>query len=140
MSDSEPPPVPTNDFDALAASPAVAEARFACVRHGVEAGAVSLHGNGAMGWMVVVDSLIGNHYERIDAPAAEGLHDALARADAAAIHRLDQEWAPFYCPVCAVSYCLECWRTSLVFDPEWPSWLEEMRGVCPEGHDRMLSD
>jgi hypothetical protein len=27
-----------------------------------------------------------------------------------------------------------------VFDDEMPGWLEETRGGCPRGHDRMLVD
>lgn len=140
MTDPDPPPAPTNDFDALAASPAVAEARFACAVHGTEAGAVRLHGSDGAGWMAIVESFVCGQRERIGTAGARALRDALGRGDVGRIHALDPEWAPFYCPRCEKSYCGACWRTSLVFDPEWPAWLEEQRGVCPAGHDRMLSD
>jgi hypothetical protein len=134
------PPAPANDFDALAAMPVVAEARFTCARHGTEAGVVRLHGNDAAGWMAIMDSFVCSQRERIGTPAARALQDALARTDVRRLHQLDEEWAPFYCPVCEASYCGECWRAFLVFDPDWPGWLEEQRGTCPEGHERMLSD
>jgi hypothetical protein len=135
-----PGPVPRNDFDALSASEPVAEARFVCARHGTDAGIVRLHGSEAAGWMVVVESLVGNHRERIPAPSAQPLRDAVARGDVRGIHLLDLEWAPFFCAECGASYCAECWRTRPVFDPDMPGWLEEIRGECPGGHERMLSD
>lgn len=139
----EPEPLPPMDgvgFDALAAMPAVAQARFTCVRHGTEAGSVGLHGDDAAGWMVVVDSFVCRQHERIHTGRAQELEDALKDTDVHRVYRLDPEWAPFYCPGCARVYCGECWRTELVFDPEWKDWVEETRGVCPEGHERMLSD
>jgi hypothetical protein len=135
-----PEPVPTNAFDALAATTPVAEARFMCARHGTEAGVVRLHGSEAAGWMAVVDSFVSSTRQTIGAPEAEALRDALTRADVRAIYRLDLEWAPFYCAECGVSYCGQCWRTMPVFDPDFPGWLEELRGTCPEDHERMLSD
>ena len=137
MQNSE--PFPPADFDAMSEAPPVAEARFTCARHGTEAGAVRLHGSEATGWMVVVDSFVGLR-QRIHTPAAEALRDALARADVRWVHLLDMEWAPFFCTRCGRVYCGACWRTFPVFDPDWKDWLEELRGVCPEGHERMVSD
>ena len=133
-------PFPPTDFVALAASQPILQARFTCARHGTEAGVVRLHGGRGTGWMVVVDSFAGVHQEGIRTPQAEALRDALPRGDVRWIHLLDEEWAPFFCPRCDRVYCGQCWRTSLVFDPEWRDWLEETRGVCPAGHERMLSD
>ena len=136
----DPDPRPTNYFDALLATPAVAEARFVCARHGTEAGVVRLHGSEAAGWTAVVRSVVSSTLQPIGAGAAGALREAIESGDARAIHRLDLEWAPFYCPECGASYCEQCWRTVLEFDPEFPGWLEEIRGTCPEGHERMLSD
>ena len=136
MQSPEPPPGLANDFDALSATPAVADARFACAVHGTEAGVVRLHGSDGAGWMAIVESFVCSPCERIGPPGAHVLRDALDRADVRRIHALDQGWAPFYCPRCETSYWGACWRTSLVFDPDWPGWLEEQRGVCPAGHDR----
>jgi len=136
----DPQPPQTNDFDALSATQPVAEARFVCARHATEAGVVRLHGSDAAGWMAVVDSFVSSLRQRIAASAAEPLRDALGRGDVRAIYRLDLEWAPFYCADCDVSYCGQCWRTMPVFDPDFPGWLEEIRGTCPRDHERMLSD
>ena len=65
---------------------------------------------------------------------------ALAAADAEALHAVNLEFAPFWCPRCRTAYCGEHWQTWLVFDEEDPAWFEEQRGICPEGHERMLVD
>jgi hypothetical protein len=65
---------------------------------------------------------------------------ALDAADAARLFAADEEFAPFWCPRCHASYCGDHWQSWLVFDPEDPGWLEEQRGTCPEGHERMLFD
>ena len=65
---------------------------------------------------------------------------ALAAADAEALYAVNLEFAPFWCPRCRAAYCGEHWRTWLVFDEDDPTWFEEQRGICPEGHERMLVD
>lgn len=140
MEEPESPSASAEKFDALAASPVRVEARFTCARHGTEAGAVRLRGGYLTGWMVDMESFAGRVYQRIDESRAEVLREDLHRADVREIHAANVEWAPFYCPHCDAVYCGECWRTWLVFDPEWPDFLEETRGVCPHGHERMLLD
>ena len=135
------PPRPFTSFDAMAATPPLAEARFTCTRHGTEAGVVRVHGNDAEGWLAVVDGPAGRHLQRVSRPAAATrLRDALARVDARDLYRLDLEWAPFFCPVCERVYCPQCWHVVNEFDPDMPGWLDEVRGTCPVGHERMLSD
>ena len=53
---------------------------------------------------------------------------------------IDPEIVPFSCADCRASYCETHWTTWSVFDPEWPSWFEELRGVCPLGHERCIHD
>ena len=53
---------------------------------------------------------------------------------------IDSEIVPFYCRACEASYCETHWTTWPVFDPDWPSWFEELRGVCPLGHERCIHD
>ena len=65
---------------------------------------------------------------------------ALAAQDAGALYASDPEFAPFWCPRCDAAYCGDHWQTWLVFDDEDPSWLDEQRGICPEGHERMIFD
>jgi hypothetical protein len=59
-------------------------------------------------------------------------------ASAAALHALDPELAPFYCPDCGKTYCGEHWRREDVFEDS--HFHEGIRGTCPEGHERLLED
>jgi hypothetical protein len=61
-----------------------------------------------------------------------------AIADAAALHALDPELAPFYCPDCRHTYCGDHWRREDVFEDDF--FHDSIRGTCPEGHTRMLED
>jgi hypothetical protein len=70
----------------------------------------------------------------------DALSDALRSGDPARLFAVDLEAAPFWCPTCRAVYCGECWVQWDVFDEDWTSWLEERRGRCPEGHERMLFD
>jgi hypothetical protein len=67
--------------------------------------------------------------------ATDGVRAAIA--DAAALHALDPELAPFYCPECERSYCGAHWRREDVFED---GLHDSIRGTCPEGHERMLED
>jgi hypothetical protein len=71
---------------------------------------------------------------------AEAIRTAILAADAAALMLMDREIVPFYCRECADSYCQAHWTTWEVFDPDWPAWFEELRGRCPEGHERRIYD
>lgn len=129
------------DFDAAESTPPRASATFTCARHGTPAGALHLHRiAGGSDWLLVLEGFLGKTSTRLGAAAADGVARALDRADAVALHALDLEFAPFYCPTCDAVYCVDCWRTSLVFADDFPGWLEETQGTCPEGHGRMLSD
>ncbi len=143
MTDLENEPFPAmtaEEFDALSASPTVAEARFTCARHGTEAGAVRLLGGYSSGWMVAVDSFVCQHFQRVHEPAAEALREHIGGVDVREIHVMDVEWAPFYCVHCHAVYCGECWKTTEVMDPDWPHWVVQVRGVCPAGLVRVLAD
>ena len=60
-----------------------------------------------------------------------------AIGDAKALHALDPELAPFYCPDCDRVYCGEHWARRDVFDGDHH---DSIRGTCPEGHERLLED
>ncbi|HEX6041588.1 hypothetical protein [Longimicrobium sp.] len=141
MSEYEPfPPITGEEFDALAASPIVEEARFRCARHGTEAGMVRLRGGYTRGWMVEVESFVYRRFQRVHEPRAEALREHIARGDVQEIYVMDVAWAPFYCVYCNAVYCGACWRTEEIMDPDLPGWVDSVRGVCPAGHERMLSD
>jgi len=126
------------DIQALQNEPPLTAAEFTCSVHGSRAGEVRLHGAGD-DWIVVVDSFL-SMTRRVDTAQAAAVLAALSLRNASALHRLDLEYVPFYCPDCRAVYCQDCWRTVNVFDDEMPGWLEETRGTCPAGHERMLMD
>ena len=71
----------------------------------------------------------------------ESVLGAIRATDAAALYAVDLELVPLFCPECAVSYCLDHWDTWEVRDPDVNDfWLEEVRGTCPRGHERMIHD
>jgi hypothetical protein len=129
------------DFDTAESTPPRAQATYTCGLHGTQAGSLHLHRiAGGSEWLLVEEGFLGKTSMRLDSAAAERVAQVLQRADAAALYALNLEYAPFYCPTCAAVYCGECWRTFLVFADDLPGFLEETRGICPQGHERMLSD
>ena len=62
---------------------------------------------------------------------------ALAAGDARALHAINREMVPFWCPTCHASYCASEWNTWDLFDE---GFFDERRGRCPKGHERMLLD
>jgi hypothetical protein len=129
------------DFDAAEATPPRAQATYACARHGTAAGSLHLHRiAGGSEWLLVEEGFMGKTSMRLGPATADRVAQALERADAASLYAVDLEYAPFYCPTCGAVYCADCWRTFLVFADDLPGFLEEVRGICPEGHERMLSD
>ncbi|HEX9083402.1 MAG TPA: hypothetical protein VF836_01580 [Gemmatimonadaceae bacterium] len=58
--------------------------------------------------------------------------------DARALHKIDLELVPFFCPACDKCYCGVHWKRWDVFDDD--GWHDSIRGACPEGHTRMLED
>lgn len=127
-------------LDELAASPSVAGREFRCCRDGARAATVRLHGGAAGGWLVAVDSFVCMTQHRVPADVAAAVGRALAEGLAGELHAIDLEFAPFFCPVCAESYCGDCWTCFEVFDDDFPGWLDSVRGRCPAGHERMLMD
>lgn len=107
---------------------------FECALDGARAGAVALRESEGRLHLVV------------DTPWGEVTYlefnlvqvvDALARGEAAALHALDPEFAPFWCPACSTAYCGSHWVTWDVWDD---GFFDQTRGRCPGGHERMLLD
>ena len=86
----------------------------------------------------------GEHHIWLATADMDGGFDAVSAAmlvgDAKELLRLDPELVPLYCRECATSYCEGHWETWSVFDDEWPSWFDELRGRCPAGHERRIYD
>jgi hypothetical protein len=128
-------------FEEAASTPPVAVARFTCARDGSEAGAAHLHRFPEGGdWLLVVEGFMGRDSTRLGAAAGDALVPVLRLGDAGLLYARDLEYAPFWCPECRKVYCSRCWRMFNVFADDLPGFLEEVRGICPEGHERMLSD
>lgn len=137
-----------------AATERFVEARFTCSRCGGEAAHLTLlpqgvTGPGAtsrdmfpgLGHRLVIDA--GQLSTTIGAPGVlddPAFARTLASADPAAIFAVDREFAPFWCPHCSAVYCGAEWRTWNVWEDDTPGWWEELRGACPEGHERMIYD
>lgn len=62
---------------------------------------------------------------------------ALSVGDARALHKLDLEFVPFWCPPCDAAFCGRHWVTWDLFDD---GFFDEKRGRCPAGHERRLFD
>jgi hypothetical protein len=110
----------------------VTGATFACAVCGRAAGSV---------WMLDGelrrDGVTSQLRQPLSAELRPRLAAPLAGADARALHALDPELAPFYCPECDAVYCAQHWARQDVFEGDWH---DAIRGRCPEGHERMLED
>ena len=121
-------------------APPVVQAVFSCCRDGETAGTVGLYGPDGHDWLLICASFLCRHQLRLTGGSVETLKDALARADAEQLFGLDLEFAPFFCPKCRAVYCGKCWDRFEVMADDFPGFLEEVRGRCPNGHERMLAD
>lgn len=74
----------------------------------------------------------------VGAASFETFRQHISAGDARALHTIDLELAPFFCPVCDKCYCGGHWKRWDVFDDD--GWHDSIRGACPEGHERMLED
>jgi hypothetical protein len=115
----------------------VAEYPFICSRCGELAGFVQLFGN-ANAAKLVRTSFTSRLTGIVEPASFERLQHAIIKGDARALYELDLEFAPFYCAKCNKSFCGAHWKRWDVFDPD--GWHDSIRGVCPEGHERMLED
>src|SRR5262245_1945887 len=118
---------------------AAAEAGFACSLCANEAGRVRLFGD-ASAAELRRDSFTSAMSCGVAAAQFERLRAAIASRDARALHALDLEYAPFFCPQCGAVYCGAHWVRWDVFDGDDPSHHDSIRGRCPKGHERMLED
>lgn len=115
----------------------LAEHEFTCSICSQLAGTVSLKMKGHKPSMHV-SSFTGRVVSQVSPDAVELLNTALVKGNVRSLYMSDLEFAPFYCPRCNANYCREHWRTWDVDDED--GWYDSTRGVCPSGHERMLSD
>lgn len=108
--------------------------RWWCDRCGAFVGIITLFEDGTLRR----DTFTGRLERRAARAEIEPLSEALVAGDSAAVHALDRELAPWWCPECAAVYCADEWQRWDTFDDE--GFHEDIRGRCPEGHERMLED
>jgi hypothetical protein len=110
---------------------------FRCFECGSTAGTVRL----ATSWLGLCLE-VSSFTSELKAPVSqlgETVADLVAAMDSAkALYNCDHEFAPFFCPICDRCYCGEHWRRWDVFDED--GWHDSIRGVCPQGHERMLEE
>lgn len=119
--------------------PPAAEAGFACSLCGKEAGRLRLLGD-ASGGELRRESFTSALTSGVGAAQFEQVRSALAARDARALHAIDLEYTPFFCPRCDAVYCGAHWLKWDVFDDDDPGHHDSVRGRCPNGHERMLED
>ena len=66
-----------------------------------------------------------------------GVREAVRAGDIVALHGLKLELAAWWCPDCRACYCGAHWQWWDEFDE---GFHDEIRGICPAGHERMLED
>jgi hypothetical protein len=115
----------------------LAEHEFKCSLCSSSAGKVSHKVKDNKSTMFI-SSFTGNVQSHIPPRAVSGAHKALSEGDVKTLYMMDIEFTPFYCPRCQKCYCREHWRYWDVDDEN--GWYDSTRGVCPVGHERMLSD
>jgi hypothetical protein len=86
---------------------------------------------------IFLKDFIGTERVVLSTEQSKATEAALAQADAAALHRVERLFAPFYCPTCACVYCRKHWVVVPEYDEEF---FDCSYGWCPKGHKRMLED
>jgi len=109
---------------------------FACVQCGAVAATLTLNEQEQL----IQAGFSGTITENIAPAARQKLTAAILAADVAALYRMDQFWAPFYCPACKQVYCYNHWLMQVQFDDDFPGWYDCTYGVCPQGHRRLIDD
>jgi hypothetical protein len=116
-----------------------ASATYPCAICGRRAGSIALFGPTTSAELRR-ESFTGSLRSPVSHGAFTNVREALADGGAGVVFGLDQEYAPFYCPVCSRSFCGDHWERRNVFDEDMPNWRDSIRGRCPHGHERMLED
>ena len=90
--------------------------------------------------LVLRDFVWTRSAEAVKPEVVPDLEHALNAVNVRDLYTLNQLWAPFYCPECDSSYCLQHWQVTRTFDGDFPGWYDCSYGTCPEGHRRMIDD
>lgn len=115
----------------------LAEHEFSCCLCSSSAGKVVLEMKDDRATMFIF-SFTGNVRSHVPLSALPNAQMALSKGIVQTLYEIDIEFTPFYCPRCQKCYCKEHWRYWDVDDED--GWYDSTQGVCPAGHERMLSD
>lgn len=116
--------------------PVLATLALTCDGCGAAAATVSLLGPAAEPWLRC-DGFLGRLTARARPADVPALRAALERRDLDALDDLEPEAASCRCLACDRIFCDSCWRTTVELDD---GFFDCIRGVCPQGHRRMLQD
>ena len=67
----------------------------------------------------------------------ERVAEAIRKSDVRALFAINEEFAPFWCPQCEAAYCGDHYSHWDEYDE---GFFDCVRGVCPNGHERILMD
>jgi len=83
-------------------------------------------------------SFISTLRRTVTSGQAETIQSLIKKRDWAGLYSIDRELNPWYCPSCRKMFSGDEWRTLDIFDDD--GWHDSIRGMCPQGHQRMLED
>lgn len=89
---------------------------------------------------IIIDYWLGStSWQAVDADTWTSVREILAadRPDAAALHAIDWEMAPFYCRICETCYFRSDWHPIAIWDGPFYDYTE---GRCPAGHRQRIED
>ena len=142
-----PPDEPEPSLASIGEPPLASEdelvANFACEICGHPAGRVVFYSDGAADahlgpaslHVTGVEGSIG--FSIRDAETVASLTVAVIAADAEALHRLNDEYTPFWCWKCRMTYCYRHWQLHVRMDE---GFYDATYGTCPNGHYVKLGD
>jgi len=88
---------------------------------------------------LVVDLFLGTMQYSLDSTTLDAVRAVLDQPhpDPADLRRIRHEFAPFYCPDCHRSYCINHWTTQTLYDD---GFYDRTMGLCPNRHLHELDD
>lgn len=89
-------------------------------------------------WRVGRTQFINIFEERLTPDECGRLTVAAEDQDWATLDAFHPEMLPWFCSKCGCNYAQRAWQTSPQFDDD--GWPDSYRGVCPQGHERMIAD
>jgi hypothetical protein len=88
---------------------------------------------------VSVDGFLGTSWLALEDGTRDELAGLLASSapDAALLHAMHWELAPFFCRTCGLNYCAADWIREVLDDD---GFYDCTVGYCPRGHRQLIDD